>query len=274
MTLSAVIPVFNRAGFLTEAVRSVLMQPEVVDVVVVDDGSTDETPAVASRLAAAEERLRVVTLSHCGMPGRVRNAGVATVDTTHVAFLDSDDLWLPGKAAAQLALHRANQEVRISHTRERWIRNGAVVSQRKQRHRRAGDLFTDALVKCILGPSTVVVERKLFLSVGGFREDLEVAEDYELWLRICDVEPVGYVDEPYTVKRAGHGDQLSERYGHIERFRIEGLRDLVDRGRLVHAEEARAELARKCRIYARGAAHRGRHDDAARFESLAARYDR
>jgi hypothetical protein len=131
------------------------------------------------------------------------------------------------------------------------------------------------LRKCVIGPSTVVLPRQTLTGVGGFREDLEVAEDYELWLRIVDTAPVAYVEEPLTTKRAGHGDQLSERYGKIELFRIRALRDLVDRHVFTpeHQSMAREELARKCRIYATGCSKRGRAGEAAEYEELAQRYD-
>jgi hypothetical protein len=89
-------------------------------------------------------------------------------------------------------------------------------------------IFEDALKKCIIGPSTVLMEASLFREAGGFREDLEIAEDYELWLRITSRYSVAYLDEALTVKRAGHPGQLSEKYGSIEYFRIKALEPLVD----------------------------------------------
>ena len=115
----------------------------------------------------------------------------------------------------------------IWHTRERWVRSGRVISQRSQRHRRSGDLFADSLRKCVIGPSTVLLRRAAFARAGGFREDLEIAEDYELWLRLTARYPVGYLDQELVIKRAGHSDQLSERYGQIEIFRLRALHDLA-----------------------------------------------
>jgi hypothetical protein len=134
-------------------------------------------------------------------------------------------------------------------------------------------IFDDALKKCIVGPSTVLMEASLFREAGGFREDLEIAEDYELWLRITSRYPVAYLDDPLTVKRAGHGDQLSERYGSIEYFRIQGLKGLIESGRLT-GEQAIEELIRKCRIYAAGCRKRGRYEEASSYEVLADQYRR
>ena len=228
-TISVIIPTFNRASLVSEALESVLKQevPPVLstrsraadtdvdgrnrswmEIVVVDDASTDETAHRVSAFAQRDSRVRLLQLDrHSGNPGYVRNRGVERSSGEFVAFLDSDDYWLPGKLARQLSVHVEHPEIRISHTRERWIRSGKEVSQTSQTHRRRGDMFGDSLHKCVIGPSTVVVARRLFEETGGFREDLEVAEDYEYWLRITVSEPVEYVDEPLIVKRAGHGDQ-------------------------------------------------------------------
>ena len=117
----------------------------------------------------------------------------------------------------------------ISHTREQWNRQGKIISQAGMDHQREGFLFHDALKKCTIGPSTVMISSDLYGESGGFREDMEIAEDYEYWLRLTAFHNVAFLDKPLTVKRAGHGDQLSEKYGQIEIFRISGLRDLVDR---------------------------------------------
>jgi hypothetical protein len=118
-----------------------------------------------------------------------------------------------------------------------------------------------------------MMERSLFEELGGFREGLEIDEDYELWLRLTHREPVAYLDEALTVKRAGPWDQLSERHGQIEVFRIRGLKDLVERryfdDKSQHATEAQRELSRKCRIYAAGCRKRGRESEAREYEAAA-----
>lgn len=280
-SVTAVIPTYNRAQLTLEAVESVISQTRRADeIIVVDDGSIDEeADRLADRLSGAPG-VSLLRIGHCGMPGKVRNAGVARARGDLIAFLDSDDLWRPEKLARQIPLHEGRDRFRISHTRELWIRGGRTVSQNGQRHRRGGDIFEDALVKCIIGPSTVMVDRALFEGAGGFREDIEIAEDYELWLRIVGREEVGYLDDPLTVKRAldagtaGGEGQLSAKYGQIEIFRIRALQDLVDGTLLPPARmaSARAELSRKCRIYAAGCRKRGRREEALRYEAFAARY--
>lgn len=280
--VSVVIPTYNRAHLVREAAASVLAQSyRPLELIVVDDGSTDAavTEAAAAALARRAE-VRVLRQAHTGMPGQARNAGARLARGEYLAFLDSDDLWLPQKLALQVAAARAAGD-QISHTRERWVRRGRVISQRSQRHRRSGDLFADSLRKCVIGPSTVLLQRALFEAAGGFREDLEIAEDYELWLRLTARCRVGYVAQELAIKRAGHAGQLSERYGQIEIFRLRALHDLVAAGyfadggggaQAAHHAAACAELVRKARIYAAGCRKRGRLGEAQRYEALAQRW--
>ena len=263
--VSVIIPTYNRRDLVGEAIKSVRMQTYPnYEIIVVDDGSDDGSDGLSG-----EKDLVYLRLAHSGMAGRVRNAGVDAARGKLVAFLDSDDLWRPQKLELQVP---SCGRFRITHTRELWLRNGVEVSQKGQRHRREGMIFEDSLRKCIIGPSTVMMERSLFTETGGFREDIEIGEDYEYWLRITPANKVGYVDEPLTVKRAGHGDQLTEKYGHIEIFRIEALLNLLQGGGIPGRLQpsAATELARKCRIYAAGARKRGKIDEAERYEAVAA----
>mgnify|MGYP005836271069 CR=1 FL=1 len=308
--VSVIIPTYNRKTLVWEAVESVLQGTfRDFELIVVDDGSSDGTveaflqrgftvgsPVTSTcnaALSIPQDRfssspsnpsppLILLSLPHRGFPGLVRNRGAQIARGTYLAFLDSDDLWLPQKLELQLKAHHEaiarGQRYRISHTRELWVRKGRIVSQRKQKHRREGDVFQDALKKCILGPSTVMMEKSLFLEAGGFREDLQIAEDYELWLRIICNEPVLYLEESLTIKRGGMPDQLSLFYPFIEPFRLEALKDLVDRGFFTHRgdrqKQAIEELVRKCRIHAEGCRKRGKLEEAAYWEAEAGKYQR
>ena len=284
-SVSVIIPVYNRYDMLMQALQSVLAQTAAPhEVIVVDDGSTDIDAPRAARLSGLDPRLRYRRIAHCGCPGAVRNAGAELCSGDWIALLDSDDIWLPHKLELQLRCAADNPDAPLVHTRERWLRNGREVSQAGQTHSRSGTVFPDALVKCIIGPSTVMMRRDVYVQLGGFRADMQIAEDYEFWLRVCARHPVAYVDQPLVDKRAGHRDQLSRKYGHIERFRIDGLLQLVQDGYFLQPEIAAsaepaelqrlacAELARKCAIYAAGAARRGRSGEAARYRALAQRY--
>lgn len=276
--ISVIIPVYNRYEMLKEAVESVLTQENVdLELIIVDDGSNDALMSPGLDFPD-DPRISLLRLSHYGKPGKVRNHGAETAQGEYLAFLDSDDLWLPGKLARQLEVFSKHPEASIVHTREIWLREGREISQRKMHHVREGDMFSDSLKKCIIGPSTVLVRREKFAQLNGFRDDLEIAEDYELWLRWTALYPIFYISQPQIVKRAGTWDQLSWKYGQIEKFRIEGLLDLTENGWFRdHAGsryqlEAERELVNKCRIYAAGAAKRGKTDEAAKYQDIAERY--
>jgi glycosyltransferase involved in cell wall biosynthesis len=256
--VSVVIPTWNRFPLLAEAVESVRAQSfRDFELIVVDDGSEDETP-----LLAKEPDIRYLRIEHSGMPGAVRNRGVEAASGKYIAFLDSDDLWRPNKLALQVPALEASGRS-LLHSRELWLRGERGVSQKGQRHTREGDIFSDALWKCTIGPSTVLMERGLFEELGGFDETLEVAEDYEFWLRLTSRYQVAYLDEALTVKRAGEWDQLSTKYGQIEEFRIESLFRVLELDRLPSdtRPEALAMLEKKIAIWSIGARKRGREDE-------------
>jgi glycosyltransferase involved in cell wall biosynthesis len=273
--LTIIIPTYNRLPFLKSALKSVFCQTyRRFQLIIADDGSTDGTGDNVQSLNNSDENLRYLRLPHCGMPGKVRNAGARLATGDFLAFLDSDDLWKPEKLARQIAFFEEHPDMMICHTREIWQRGEKIVSQAGQKHRRSGYIFADALKKCIIGPSTVMMRRELFEEFGGFREDLEIAEDYELWLRITAKYPVGYIDEPLVIKRGGHADQLSEKYGQIEVFRIKALLVNLEAGIFAgeQRELAARELVRKCRIYAQGCEKRGKVEEACWYREIVQRY--
>ncbi|MFW5827584.1 MAG: glycosyltransferase family 2 protein [Alkalispirochaeta sp.] len=139
--VSVIIPVYNRERLVGDALESVLSQTVPpgweLELVVVDDGSTDRTlEAVERGVGPSRSRggaVSVLSVPHNGFPGAVRNRGVEASSGEVLAFLDSDDRWYPEKLCTQLPLHEA-ERCHISHTREVWLRNDRVVSQRKQKH--------------------------------------------------------------------------------------------------------------------------------------------
>ena len=277
--VSVIIPVYNRTSLLLESVTSVVNQSfKDFELIIADDCSEENIKAAVSKIPG----ISGITLKwvcpekHSGMAGKVRNLGVDASLSEYIAFLDSDDVWEKDKLKNQYSFMQKpeNKNIRISHTREKWLRGEKTVSQKSQKHKREGDIFEDALWKCIIGPSTVMMEKSLFYEAGGFREDLEVAEDYELWLKITDHEKIGYIDEMLTVKRAGDWDQLSEKYGQIEIFRIDALHSLLKQGYFKGEKKISAAtvFSKKCRIYAEGCRKRGKTDEARHYEILSERY--
>lgn len=275
---SIIIPVYNRASLAMEAVQSAAAQSwRSFEIIVLDDGSNDDLP---QRLAAFQQQNSALPLTclrqkHTGLPGQARNAAAALAKGRYLAFLDSDDLWLPQKLAVAAAKIETSQyQIKLIHTKELWIRDGRSVKQKEQNFAEQGPSFAAALAKCLIGPSTACIERAFFEELGGFNSTLCIAEDYELWLRALSRASAYYINEALTVKRAGSWPCLSGTGADIERWRIQALQIALVEGGLnpVCAGLARRELARKQAIYAAGALKRGRRAEAAAClrEALAA----
>ena len=270
--VSVIIPTFNRRPMVVEAIQSVLMQREVgFELIVVDDGSTDGTPAaVEEALDNVTAAVRFIRTERRGVAA-ARNLGVEAAAAPLIAFLDSDDLWKPEKLSRQLAHLREHHEYRISQCNELWIRNARRVNPGLRHLKHAGDIFVKSLRTCLISPSAVIMQSDLFRDFGGFDETMTAAEDYDLWLRILLSHEAGLLAETLVTRRAGHSDQLSATVPAIDRFRILALAKLLAVPELTGEKRiATAEvLAAKCRLYARGLQRRRR--DASLYDEIALR---
>jgi glycosyltransferase involved in cell wall biosynthesis len=249
-----------------EAVVSVLAQSyRQFELILVDDGSTDGT---VERLAAHRERLRIIRRPRGGVAA-ARNAGARVARGRYLAFLDSDDLWLPNKLAIQAAHMEQHPEITICQTDEIWIRHGVRVNPKNKHRKAGGNIFRRSLELCLISPSAVMLTRELFDAVGGFDEGLPVCEDYDLWLRIAAAQPVGLIAQRLTIKRGGHPDQLSRTVWGMDRYRVASLRKLLDAG--VEGEKRTwiiAALRRKLAILAEGARKRGKQEDSTAYQAM------
>ncbi len=269
MRISVVIPTFNRVTRLPAALQSVLSQHHPVhEIIVIDDGSTDNTGAcIRQRFPQVD----YVYQSRRGVSS-ARNHGIRLASGDWVAFLDSDDRWLPHKLTTQVRALSAAPELAICHADEIWIRNGRRVNPKRKHAKSGGWIFKACLPLCVISPSAVLINRLIFDEVGLFDENLPACEDYDLWLRICARYPVGYIAEPLIEKHGGHADQLSRQYWGMDRFRVRALEKILNAGQL-QATDARAAvmtLVEKLRIIVSGAAKR--HNDALR-EQYAVKLD-
>jgi glycosyltransferase involved in cell wall biosynthesis len=270
--VSVILPTYNRGWILTEAIDSVLAQDyKGYELIVVDDGSTDNTREI---LDTYGQNIIVLRQTNKGVSA-ARNRGIAEAGGQLIAFLDSDDLWLPRKLSRQVDFFNLNPAAVINQTEEIWIRNGVRVNP-KDRHRKpSGMIFERSLGLCLVSPSAVMIKKTLFDAVGVFDESLPACEDYDLWLRISCRYPVHLIETPQIIKRGGHGDQLSKAAG-LDRFRIQSLEKIIESGRLTESQyrDAAYILQEKCAIYAGGCRKRGRETEATYYEELAERYQR
>lgn len=272
MTVSVVIPTRDRAALVTRALASVFAQTRPAEeVVVVDDGSGDGT---AARVRSEFPGATVIRHESPRGVSAARNRGVDAAGGEWVAFLDSDDEWVPEKLARQTAaLERAPGHV-LCHCDEIWIRNGRRVNPRRRHAKHGGWIFPHCLPLCAISPSAAMIRRDVLVALGGFDESLPACEDYDLWLRLCARHPVLLVDEPLVVKYGGHADQLSRTTPALDRYRIRALAKILESGTLEpgHAAAARDTLLAKIDVYLQGVRRRRRSDEARELEALRARY--
>ncbi len=217
MKISVIITTYNRCEFVKRALRSVVDQSsKPYEILVVDDGS--------DKLVSKKEfsDARYFYKQNCGISS-ARNFGIKHSTGDWIAFLDDDDEWDREKLASHLSFHAQNPNYQISYTNEKWIRDQKEINIPKKYQKHRGNIYEKCLSHCIIAPSSVFIKKSLFDKVGFFDEDLEVCEDYDMWLRISSICPIGLIDEPLTIKHAGHDDQLSFKYWGMDRFRVKSL---------------------------------------------------
>jgi glycosyltransferase involved in cell wall biosynthesis len=214
--VSVVIPTFNYARFLPDAIQSVLNQTfRDLDLVVVDDGSTDDTRAVVARFED-DPRVRYVHQDNQG-DSAARNTGIARSTGTYVAFLDSDDYWLPDKIERQVAVLATCPDISVVYTagivskvdaRRREI-SRRVVGRRPMLER---TLAEQMLYRHVVtgSHSSVMVRRTALEEVGGFDEALPFMCDHDLWRRLSESHRFHCVDEPLVCIRK-HASNTSKR---------------------------------------------------------------
>jgi glycosyltransferase involved in cell wall biosynthesis len=223
MQISVVIPTYNRYEFLKRALESVYAQTyKPYEVIVVDDGSTDNTSSIQKDFLD----IKYIYQKNSGVSS-ARNTGIKNCASEWIAFLDSDDEWLPDKLKEQVAFHKNNPDILMSYTDETWIRDAKEIKMPKKFKKFGGEIFEQCLSHCIIAPSSVLLHKKLFDDVGLFDEELEVCEDYDLWLRIAIKHKIGLVDKKLITKYAGHENQLSFKHWGMDRFRVLSLEKLL-----------------------------------------------
>lgn len=203
-----------------------------------------------------------------------RNLGIQQTTGDWLAFLDSDDEWLPEKLLTQKTALTANPGHKICHTEENWIRNGIQVDVPKKYAKTGGWIFTHCLPLCAMSPSTTLIHRSVFTDIGLFDTRLPACEDYDLWLRITANYPVLLVEQPQINKHGGHEDQLSQAFWGMDRFRINALQKIIDAGQLSgqNRQAAVNMLVKKATIYLNGVTKRGKTDEANYYRQLIKRY--
>ncbi|MDY3553536.1 glycosyltransferase [Gemmata sp. JC717] len=226
--VSIVMAAKNYARFLPEAVGSVLAQTfGDWELVIIDDGSTDHTPAVA-RPFLSDPRVRYFRSDTLGQP-RAKNLGIGLSRGALVAFLDADDAWEPTKLEKQLAVFTEKLEVGVVFCRRTLMdEDGRPVPAKSETQQLRGSVLPDLFTQNFVCFSSAVVRREVFSHVGAFDPQWDLAIDYDLWLRVAKFHRFDFVDEQLVRYRTGHGN-LSKK-----------LRDRVDTAMsIMHRAESR-----------------------------------
>lgn len=249
-TVSVVVTTYNYARFLPFALESVLGQTfDDLEVVVVDDGSTDNTQQVI-RPYLRDRRVRYFLRDHRGVVA-TKNAGIQLARAPYVAFLDADDVWLPTKLEEQLALFRTDPDLGVVYSRRLLIDEEGFELVYEQPPLFRGDILEPLFQTNCVCFSSALVARRVFDRVGLINPAYPTSEDYEFWLRVARQFRFDYVDTPLVQYRTGHAS-LSRRIAihHnalaiMRRFLDEmGGRALLSRSTIrVAFAETRAHLA-------------------------------
>ena len=265
------MPAYNCEKYIEAAIRSVMAQTcESFELLVIDDGSKDDTFAIARRLAAEDARVTALKNPENMGVARTRNRGLDMARGEYVAFLDSDDEWMSKKLELQLAFFREQPQFNIIHGEEIWIRNGVRVNPCEKFRKSGGDIFNRSVNFSLIAPSAVMAKREIFDKCGVFDESLPVCEDYDLWLRIMlSGEEFGFISTPLVTRYAGHSGQLSTRYEAMDRFRAQSLYKLLQTIKMPpdKYEIMQKTLHKKAQILLKGAEKRSHYDDVKIFQS-------
>ncbi len=206
--ISVIIPTYNRAYILHKAIESVLAQTfKNWELIVVDDGSTDETPYLVTKYPLIYVRKPNRGVSH------TRNVGILKAKGDFIAFLDSDDCFVPEKLEKQIKFFEKNPHYKIVQTDEIWYKGHRKINPKKIHQKAEGWFFDRAIKLCVVSISTVLIKKEVFKEVGLFDEAFPVCEDYDFWLRVSLKMPVGLIKEYLVVKSGGRPDQLSAMKG-------------------------------------------------------------
>jgi glycosyltransferase involved in cell wall biosynthesis len=244
--VTAIIATYNYGRFLGEAIESVLAQTLRPDeIIVVDDGSTDDTSEVAARYA--HEGVRYIYQENSGVSA-ARNAGIRAGTGEFIAFLDGDDRWVPEKTAWQVEHLQRHPDVGLI-TGSEWQTDeaGRKVWRLDRKASESECLYPRILVENTIGStSLVMVRRECLERVGMFDEQFGPGQDWDLWIRIAGDYPVGIIGEPLMLYRR-HGANMSatgstwKRYfanRAFQRQHIRPLRPALLRLRLLTAAQS------------------------------------
>lgn len=221
-SISVIIPAYNAQDFIGEAIESVQSQ-NITDlqIIVVDDGSTDGT---AEKVSHGYPNVTLVHKQNGGA-ATARNAGIASAQGDYIAFLDADDLWLPGKLSVQYQHLKTHPDIQLVCTRfARWDQNAdgtyppldrliaeaEAIPEGELEDHLSGWVYHKLLLSCYVWTSTVMMRRSLLAKIGNFDESLRLGQDYDFWLRASRITQIHTLRRPMALYRQ-HPDSATVR---------------------------------------------------------------
>jgi len=197
--ISVIIPTYNKAQYLKEAIESVLNQAyKEIEVIVIDDGSTDDTGEV---IKSFDDTRIIYFFQKNKGPAAARNSGLKKAKGRYVAFLDSDDLWLSGKLKRQMDFIEKNPEIELLGTGCYEITDKGKIIGKKIFPIKNKILQKDLIKYNPFIQSSIIIRREVFGKVGLYNQKFRESEDYDLWLRIAENHKIANLVEPLVMKR-------------------------------------------------------------------------
>ena len=200
--VSVIMPAYNAAKTIAKSIESVLAQTyETWELIVIDDGSSDETASITKQFEISDKRIVYVKLSKNGGLPNARNEGCKLAKGEFIAFLDSDDLWHLDKLNMQVSFHLRNPQIEISHTDYVFFDDSKIYKRPlkkyiEPRRIKEGLLYPAICYRNPIGVLTVVLKRSLINEVNFFDKSLKTMEDQDLWVRIAKIgKEFGFIDK-------------------------------------------------------------------------------
>jgi len=202
LSFSVIIPAYNCEAFIGEAIESAISQEGVnIEIIVVDDGSSDDTVAVAKRFG---KHITIIRQPNSG-PAVARNHGAKVSSGNILAFLDADDLWLPTKLKCQSRKLKDGYPMVYTDRFNIGDLGDLPEVQTDVFPMPEGKIFADLLMGNVITTSSVVIRKDIFQVLGGFRNEYIHCEDWDLWLRCSMRIPIGFCPEPLVKYRIHSG---------------------------------------------------------------------
>lgn len=217
--VSVIIPTYNRAELLVKAVKSLQKQThQNLEIIIIDDCSNDSTAQAVDCINDS----RIIYIKHEVNKGgaEARNTGLQYASGGYIAFLDSDDQWMPDKLERQLALFEGNPAVGVIYTGMKVFQDGYLVREIIPKHK--GDLLAKLVESnCIYTTSSILVKKELLEEIEGFNSSLPSCQDWDLYLRLAQISQFDFVEDSLVLYMQHSGDRISTNHkavvdGHMQ----------------------------------------------------------